>query len=62
MLLRRLTMYAHTRSWYEGDMIVEAGDWSALSVLGLPRLSQWRTASDSCEVSCSCSSRLLLLS
>lgn len=60
VLLRQLTMYAHPRSWYEGDMLVEAGGWNALTVLGVPRLSQWRTASDSCEVDCWCSCLLLL--
>ncbi|CAN0081759.1 unnamed protein product, partial [Ectocarpus fasciculatus] len=43
-------VYADTNnSWYEGDTLVNSQGWNAVSILGQPRLSQWRTASDSCE-------------
>lgn len=38
------------RSWYDGETLVDAQGWRALPMLGHPRISQWRTASDSCEV------------
>ncbi|CAM9303796.1 unnamed protein product, partial [Ectocarpus sp. 12 AP-2014] len=43
-------VYADTNnSWYEGDTLVNSQGWEAVRILGQPRLSQWRTASDSCE-------------
>ncbi|CAB1109059.1 unnamed protein product [Ectocarpus sp. CCAP 1310/34] len=42
--------WALKTAWYEGDTLVTSQGWNALSILGQPRLSQWRTASDSCEV------------
>ena len=45
-------------SWYEGDTLIDPGRWNAVSLMGTPRLSQWRTTSNSCEV-CVQSSRLL---
>eukprot|EP00752_Nemacystus_decipiens_P010771 g9583.t2 len=37
-------------TWYEGDTLIDPGRWNAVSLVGTPRLSQWRTTSNSCEV------------
>ncbi|CAN0153339.1 unnamed protein product [Pylaiella littoralis] len=45
-------MYKNTNmSWHDGINVTHAGQWQSVHMMGKPRLSQWRTASNSCAVS-----------
>ncbi|CAM9253102.1 unnamed protein product, partial [Discosporangium mesarthrocarpum] len=50
-----LIFSARNSSWHNGTHFVEGQDWSGYRIIGPARLSQWRTADDSCPVShCLC--------